>query len=721
MAKIEINPVQSGNGLELAINDRLQLIEDTFNDNVLWRDGFTSEENSMHVDLDMNQHVILNAADIQLLGLEGGIVASIQQNADDIATNAANISTNEGNITANTNQIVINTTNIGTNTAAIAAEEAARIAADALKFDKVGGPISGPTELSYAGSPIFKVYSPNGGSTGIRLVSLSGGNASIDVTDNAGAWAATFASLTATGAATFPVAPASSIAASGATELMRKGEVDTEVAAAKPLTTKGDIYGYDTALARIPVGADTFVLTADSVEPLGVKWAAGGGGFTSPLTTKGDLIGYDTADNRVPIGTNGQVLTADSTEALGLKWDTIPAGFTSPLTTKGDIHVYTTADARLPIGTDAFVLTADSAEASGMKWAAAAGGGGVFTEDLTYDVIVGGENSLAGITTSFITDTFAAGTDVYQYATGSQTVQRCTLVGHQIGFNLNTGAIGLTAVGAFSFEGHISGRAGPGDYCTGIGYQSGAHAKGAYNFFGGYRSGFGVNSGWTGTDNVAIGNQAMALCSGSGVDNNTAVGNEALKSVYTNSTHNCAFGDGALFNLNGSSTYNVGLGANTGNKLFSATKVVCIGPNAGPASGSHNNELFIDYVETNTPLIWGDFANGIIKINGNLQVTEVTFDAETTNTGTTPTIDWTVNGKQKMTVTTATTVTFTAPTGPTNVTLKVINGGTGVITWPATVKWPGGTEPTWTTSGTDIASFYFDGTDYYGAAGLDYS
>ncbi len=45
-------------------------------------------------------------------------------------------------------------------------------------------------------------------------------------------------------------------------------------------------------------------------------------GAASPLTTKGDLYGYSTSDARIPIGANGTVLTADSTEALGLKWAT---------------------------------------------------------------------------------------------------------------------------------------------------------------------------------------------------------------------------------------------------------------------------------------------------------------------------------------------------------------------------------------------------------------
>lgn len=43
-------------------------------------------------------------------------------------------------------------------------------------------------------------------------------------------------------------------------------------------------------------------------------------GAVSPLTTKGDLYGFGSSDARIPIGTNGHVLTADSTQTLGLKW-----------------------------------------------------------------------------------------------------------------------------------------------------------------------------------------------------------------------------------------------------------------------------------------------------------------------------------------------------------------------------------------------------------------
>lgn len=43
-------------------------------------------------------------------------------------------------------------------------------------------------------------------------------------------------------------------------------------------------------------------------------------GATSPLTTKGDIWGYSTSDARIPVGANGTVLTADSTQSLGVKW-----------------------------------------------------------------------------------------------------------------------------------------------------------------------------------------------------------------------------------------------------------------------------------------------------------------------------------------------------------------------------------------------------------------
>lgn len=92
-----------------------------------------------------------------------------------------------------------------------------------------------------------------------------------------------------------------------------------------------------------------------------------GGGGSSPLTTKGDLYGHSTVDARIPVGANGQVLTADSAQALGVKWAT---PFASPLTTKGDLYTHSTVDARLGVGSDGQVLIASSAASMGLVWGA---------------------------------------------------------------------------------------------------------------------------------------------------------------------------------------------------------------------------------------------------------------------------------------------------------------------------------------------------------------
>lgn len=72
------------------------------------------------------------------------------------------------------------------------------------------------------------------------------------------------------------------------------------------LTTKGDLLGYDTAADRIAVGADTYVLTADSTQALGLKWAApsggGGGGAVEPAMLPGLVYWMDASKLAMPAG-----------------------------------------------------------------------------------------------------------------------------------------------------------------------------------------------------------------------------------------------------------------------------------------------------------------------------------------------------------------------------------------------------------------------------------
>ena len=94
--------------------------------------------------------------------------------------------------------------------------------------------------------------------------------------------------------------------------------VDTRLKALQPGTTLGDL-AYSSATAntntRLPIGTTGQVLAVSGGVPTWTTTAD-----VTPLTTKGDLFTFTTVDARLGVGANGTVLTADSAEATGLKW-----------------------------------------------------------------------------------------------------------------------------------------------------------------------------------------------------------------------------------------------------------------------------------------------------------------------------------------------------------------------------------------------------------------
>ncbi len=213
----------------------------------------------------------------------------------------------------------------------------------------------------------------------------------------------------------------------------------------------------------------------------------------------------------------------------------------------------------------------------------------------------------------------------------------------------------------------------------------------------------------------------------------TASGANADDITLTAGTDAATFAAGNI-NINGgygAGNVNISGGNYSGNNSAGGVVTITAGTTSGTGgtviiqnqSGPFNSRITVGPGSTMT-------IDGTVDCNNNDldNVKTVTFNSEIANTTTTQTINWTAGQKQKSTITAATTITFTPPAGVCNLTLQLINGGAGAITWPAAVKWPGGTEPTWTTptgsplsTEIDIVSFYFDGTNYYGMAGLAFA
>lgn len=234
----------------------------------------------------------------------------------------------------------------------------------------------------------------------------------------------------------------------------------------------------------------------------------------------------------------------------------------------------------------------------------------------------------------------------------------------------------------------------------------------------------GVNGQSTGTHNVAVGMQAgLALTTG-GI--NLLVGNFAGNAITTGS-RNIFFGynSGRQVTTGGNNTI---IGDDQGSATLSDTVIV----RAGTAERFRVDSSGNMGIGTSTPGEKLEVAGAVLATE--YRVPNYRLDPHTHDEGTETTdftINWANGAVHTVTLNAAgpLVVTMNNPVDGGAYALRIIQGATpGTVTWPANVKWPGGTPPTLSSStgDIDIVNFlYFDdgggNTFYYGTIAQDFA
>jgi len=189
----------------------------------------------------------------------------------------------------------------------------------------------------------------------------------------------------------------------------------------------------------------------------------------------------------------------------------------------------------------------------------------------------------------------------------------------------------------------------------------------------------------TGENNIALGYHALR--SGLVNNNSIAIGHAAMSTNF-NGNFSVSIGTNALV-ANGAASVAIGAyaGENGGNnsvylghaagRTYSPDGAVFIGRHAG-YNENHHNKLYIENSQSSSPLIYGEFDNDILRVNGAFQINDPT------GTGFTfPMVDGTAN--QVLQTNGAGQLAWTAPSSDAQTlsivgnTLSILNGNNVVL------------------------------------------
>ena len=179
----------------------------------------------------------------------------------------------------------------------------------------------------------------------------------------------------------------------------------------------------------------------------------------------------------------------------------------------------------------------------------------------------------------------------------------------------------------------------------------------------------------------------------------------------------------------------------TAGSVFSTGSIAIVGSEGIDAPTDKGTDIFFyvsgsqgskDSGTAGATLFGGDVViSGTLYGGSPLKVSDIAssgsfaFNINTLTPSATVGIDWTASNKSSIILDQDTTFTFTEPVGATSLQVVLRQDGTGghIPTFPARVRWPGGTLPAFSSApnAVDIVSFLYDGSAYYATAGISFS